>query len=196
MRRVTKSRTKSLLKTTTDSAIIMPFFVPPKDIISTPRSLVKERTSQPSATAALAMRAPSMCTNKPFACATSTMALISSGVYTVATSVDCVSATRPGWLWCGLPISVRYAERAPAEILPCTEGMGVILQPTTASTAPLSEVCVWAMSLHRMECHERIMRLNPSTFAPVPSGTRNTSTSSPNSALKQPSASAVHGSSP
>ena len=164
--------------------------------MSTPRSRVTERTSRPSATTALAMRAPSMCTYRPLACATSTMARISSGVYTVATSVDWVSATSPGWLWCMSPRAPRWAWSDSAAILPCTEGTGSILQPTTASTAPLSEVWVWAMSLHRTAFHDRIMRLNPSTLAPVPSGTRNTSTSSPNRVLKRRSASAVQGSSP
>ena len=74
----------------------MPFLVPPNVSTSTPASTVNERrapTEEPRTAAALAMRAPSMCTRMPRRCAASHSAATSSAVYTVPSSVLWVSAS-------------------------------------------------------------------------------------------------------
>lgn len=145
--------------------------------------MVKERTSQPSAAAALAMRAPSMCTYKPFACATSTMALISSGVYTVATSVDCV--TPPDRAGCGAGRHICQVSKEPCGNLAVHGGDGVILQPTTASTARFPRCACGPC-----RCTERsatsVSSVEPEHVRARAERDENTSTSSPNSALSSP----------
>ena len=53
------------LSTTTASAHQQPFFVPPKETMSTPLFQVISAGVQPSETSALAKRAPSMCSGMP-----------------------------------------------------------------------------------------------------------------------------------
>ena len=60
----------SSVNTTTASAPIAPFLVAPNDSTSTPRRQVTSAGRQPSAAMALAKRAPSMCTRRPYARAT------------------------------------------------------------------------------------------------------------------------------
>jgi hypothetical protein len=56
----------SSLNTTTASAPMAPFLVAPKESTSTPRRQVASAGAQPSAAIALAKRAPSMCTRRPY----------------------------------------------------------------------------------------------------------------------------------
>ena len=65
------SRASAGSNTTTASALIAPFLVAPSDSTSTPARQVSSAGVQPSAATALANRAPSMCTRRPWRCATS-----------------------------------------------------------------------------------------------------------------------------
>ena len=57
------------LKITTHSAPINPFLVPPSVRVSIPQAPDTSSIDKPRASAALAIRAPSMCTSKPCECA-------------------------------------------------------------------------------------------------------------------------------
>ena len=74
----------------------MPFLEPPKQSTSTPASQVISLGVTPSATTALANRAPSMCTRKWNRRATSVTARSSSSEYTVPSSVACVRLSTRG----------------------------------------------------------------------------------------------------
>ena len=71
--------------------------------MSTPASVVNAANPTPSAAAAFDRRAPSTWTTIPNECACSQIALISAGVYSVPSSVDCVIDTASGWARCSSP---------------------------------------------------------------------------------------------
>ena len=75
-------------RTTIASLAIAPFLVPPKERMSMPASVVNSLKPVPSAAAALEIRAPSKWTIIPSECAYLVIALISSIVYKVPSSVD------------------------------------------------------------------------------------------------------------
>ena len=74
----------------------MPFFVPPKLRISTPRSQVNSATERPNAAVAFAIRAPSIWTREPDPLQISMSSFNSSTEYSVPYSVDCVMEIAPG----------------------------------------------------------------------------------------------------
>src|SRR6266853_5225512 len=86
----------SRLKNTTASAVSAPFLVAPNDRMSTPAFHVASAGVEPSRATALARRAPSRCTQRRRARATSTIARTSASVYTVLASVPWVMLTARG----------------------------------------------------------------------------------------------------
>ena len=75
------SRASASSNTTTASALIAPFLVAPSDSTSTPARQVSSAGVQPRAATALAKRAPSMCTCRPWRWATAHSAVISAVEY-------------------------------------------------------------------------------------------------------------------
>jgi hypothetical protein len=118
----------SRLKNTTASAVSAPFLVAPKESTSTPAFQVASAGVPPRRATALARRAPSMCTHRRRARATSTMARTSARVYTVLASVPWVMLTARGVTSVAGRAMASSTIRASsaAMILPSTLGTGTV----------------------------------------------------------------------
>ncbi len=138
--------TASWLMTTTASPKIAPFFVPPRERMSTPTALVNVRIGTFREAAALAIREPSRWTFMPCAWAWSQIARISSGVYRVPSSVLWVIETTCGIARCSSSQpkacrSIRSGVSLPSGV--CTVRS---FRPPMRSGAPPSSTLMCALS--------------------------------------------------
>jgi hypothetical protein len=117
--------------------------------MSTPAFHVASAGVQPSRATALARRAPSMCTRRRRARATSTIARTSASVYTVLASVPWVMLTARGGTSAGRASasSIIRASSA-ADIFPSEPGTRIVraLPPDQNSAPPHSLSWTWAES--------------------------------------------------
>src|SRR5687767_5490884 len=181
MRRRANSSASAGSKNTTASPNGMPFFVPPNDITSMPARCAISAGWQPSDATAFAKRAPSSCTFMPRAWAVSHSARISAGVYSVPSSVACVSDSARGRELCSSCGVTARATTASGVTFAC--GVSTprsFAPPLKNSVAPHSSTLTCANAWQITASVLRQMADRPSAFAAVPLKTRNTSASASN----------------
>ena len=133
------------------------------------------RIGTSSDAAALAIREPSTCTLMPCAWAWSQIARISSGVYSVPSSVLWVMETTCGIARCSS--SQPQACRSISSGVSLPSGVGTVssLSPPIRSGAPHSSTLMCALSAHTTAPHRSVTACSATTFAPVPLKTGNAS---------------------
>ena len=116
-------------------------------------------------------------------------------MYSVPSSVDCVTDTTPGCTACSSPIRTTRVSTSEGVSLPSGVTTVSSLIPPITSGAPPSSTFRWAVSAHTTPCHGRSIERSPTTFAPVPLNTGKISRV-PNTCSERSRSWSVHSSAP